>query len=80
MDIPWLTALKEDGDGCAFLDSDQMLFECGHSKQGGNSKVLRIHAAVRQNQDIDSVPARLIAGGKKRRQSLGKTFFFRIDK
>ena len=70
MGVSRFAALQNHGHRRALFDTDQMLFQGRYRKQRGNGQTVCVHPPVGQDQDIDPVPARLIAGGKERIQRL----------
>ena len=61
MDLPGFTAFQNHRDGGALFDVNQMLFQGRDCEQGGDREMRRIHTAVREDQDIDALPAGRIA-------------------
>ena len=76
--VPGFAAFQNHGNRRALFDVDQVLLQSGHSKQGGNGQMVFIHAFVGQDQDIDALRARLIAGGKESIQRGPQARFFGI--
>ena len=70
MHVPGFAAFQDHGNRRALFDADQVLFQGGNSQQGRDRQMVFVHAPVRQDQDVDAVPARLIAQVEKGVQSL----------
>ena len=52
MHISGLSALQDQGDGCALLGLHQVLLNAGNRKQRGDRHVVLVHASVGEDDDI----------------------------